>query len=31
MSSLSVERSLPVDRRQSCQNRDRSQRDRAGR
>ena len=31
ISSLSVERSLPVDRRQSCQNRDRSQRDRAGR
>ena len=31
ISSLSVERALPVKRRQSCQNRDRSQRDGAGR
>ena len=30
ISSLSVERSLPVKRRQSCQKRDRSQRDGAG-
>ena len=30
ISSLSVERSVPVKRRQSCQNRDRSQRDGAG-